>query len=549
VCMIMKTCRCESVKYSKGFALGAILAAIAVLFSAGGVQASSYTNIASGSWTDSSKWNTSGIGISGSATIIVFNPSTTDNSTNNNVGAFSLNQLRVVPNQIVNLYSSGGSSLSFENSGAMITNAGTSALTLNTPITLATDMKVGSSATASGTITMNNSITGTGNMLFATPGAAITCASVNNSGSIIHRSGGNGVALNITTVGSNVTNVTLYARAPLNITTLTMNASGTSLIHNESISANLTVNNTTGTGNLTLKHNGTYNVASNKILLPTSVNHTGAITNSGTGTGNVEISGIIGPNVTSVVQDSATSTLVLLGVNTFSCGVTIKAGKAWLKGEITPGGTGTVRLGDTGGSSSATLQIFNVDKTLSNPIVLGATSGTLIIESNHGNSITGGVTGANNLTVKQGGAYTCTFKTGSLNFSGALTNAGSAGSVTISSVIGTNVTAVVQNSTSSRLILSGTNTYTGTTTVRLGTLETQSNKCLNAASSVVIASGAKMKLNFPGTNTIQTLKLGSIDMAKGVYGSSALSPEYFEVGTGALNVLTGPPNGTLISFH
>ena len=546
----MNTRDCVKMNCGKGFARVAAMAVMAVLFTAGAAQASSYTNIASGSWTDSATWNTSGIGISASDTIIVFNPTATDNSTNDNAGAFSLNQLRIVPNQIVNLYSSGDSSLSFENSGAMITNAGNSALTLNTPITLAADLKVGSSSTAAGIITINNSIAGTGNMVFASPGAAITCASVNNSGSIIHRSGGNGLALNLTTVGSNVTNVTLYARAPLTITTLAVNSNGTSLNHNESISGNLTVTNTTGTGNLTLKHNGTYNAAVNKILLTGSVNHTGAITNSGTGTGNVEINGNIGANVTAVVQDSANSLLVLNGANTFSGGVTIKAGKAWLKSDPTPGGSGTVRLGDTGGSSSATLQIFNVAKTLANPIVLGTTSGTLSIESGFASSITGGVTGTNNLTVKQGGANTLTFKTGSLNFSGALINAGSAGSVVSSSVIGSNVTAVVQNSTSSTLILSGTNFYTGTTTVSLGTLETKNKNCLSADSSVVIASGGpKMYLNFTGTNTITSLKLGSSNMAKGVYGASALSPEYFTVGgTGALNVLKGPANGTCIRF-
>ena len=463
----MNTRSFAKTKYNKGFACGVAMAAMAALFTASTAQAASYTNIATGNWTDGTKWSTSGAGVSASDTIIVFNPTTIDNSTNNNAGAFSLNQLRVVPNFAVNLYSSGDSYLSFANAGAMITNAGTSALTINSPITLTTDLKIGSSA--SGTITISSNITGTANLLLCVP-SAITCASVNNSGSIIHGSGGSAVALTLTTVGANVTNVTLNARSLVNIGTLNVNSSGTSLINNDGIGGIITLTSSTGTGSLSLMQNGNYNAAGNKIQLLGSVNHTGAITNLGTGTAVVQIDGIIGPNVTAVVQNSDNSQLVLNGVNTFSCGVTIKAGSVWLKNGTTPGGSGNIFLGVTGDSSSAMVQLFNAAGTLANPIVLGATSGSLTIQSGFGSTISGGVTGANNLTVKQGGANTLTFSTASLNFSGALTNAGTAGSVTISSVIGPLVTAVVQNSAASPMTLSGANTYTGPTAILAGTL-------------------------------------------------------------------------------
>ena len=91
---------------------------------------------------------------------------------------------------------------------------------------------------------------------------------------------------------------------------------------------------------------------------------------------------------------------------------------------------------------------------------------------------------------------------------------------------------------SGTLTLNGTNTYTGSTIISNGTL-TVSTACLCGTSSVAIASGARMGLNFTGSNTINTLSLGGTAMPRGVYGASAAGASYFS-GTGTLNVTNGP---------
>jgi autotransporter-associated beta strand protein len=124
-------------------------------------QAANYTNNASGAWSAAGSWSGSA-GASAPAAVIVFNPSATDNSTNDNGGAFLLNQMWVAPNQTVNLYESGGSSLLFTNTGStmpVITNADAGTLMLNTAITMGTNLTIGV-GNANGTITIDRNLTG-----------------------------------------------------------------------------------------------------------------------------------------------------------------------------------------------------------------------------------------------------------------------------------------------------------------------------------------------------------------------------------------------------
>jgi autotransporter-associated beta strand protein len=86
----------------------------------------------------------------------------------------------------------------------------------------------------------------------------------------------------------------------------------------------------------------------------------------------------------------------------------------------------------------------------------------------------GGITGTGNVLLNNLGLddNTITLTTGAVNHTGSLTLQGTAtGDTTIGSNIGANVTGVTQNSATSRLILSGTNTYTGATTISAGTLQ------------------------------------------------------------------------------
>ena len=80
----------------------------------------------------------------------------------------------------------------------------------------------------------------------------------------------------------------------------------------------------TGTGNVVLDNKGlaanVFNITNNPI------NHAGSLTLQGTATGNCNIGAVIGANVTGVLQNSATSTMVLSGANTYACNLTVNAG-------------------------------------------------------------------------------------------------------------------------------------------------------------------------------------------------------------------------------
>ncbi|MBM4011557.1 MAG: hypothetical protein FJ286_09280 [Planctomycetes bacterium] len=73
----------------------------------------------------------------------------------------------------------------------------------------------------------------------------------------------------------------------------------------------------TGTNDLTIENQAEGGNADDKLVFSTgAINPSGTIEHVGTGSGDVVINSVIGPNVTGVFQDSATSRLVLNGVNT-----------------------------------------------------------------------------------------------------------------------------------------------------------------------------------------------------------------------------------------
>jgi len=82
--------------------------------------------------------------------------------------------------------------------------------------------------------------------------------------------------------------------------------------------------------------------------------------------------------------------------------------------------------------------------------------------------------------------------------------------------------------------------YTGDTTIDAGVLQVM-HAYLDDASNVSIGSGAKMHLNFAGTDTITGLTLGGVAQAPGLYNSGTTGT-YF-TGTGTLQV-TGSPGPT-----
>jgi|GEM_PF-1660416 len=304
-----------------------------------------------------------------------------------------------------------------------------------------------------------------------------------------------------------------------------------------------------------LADNLTINNNSDTTLSITTGGITGAysITNQGSGVGGVSIgSGVIALGVTGVFQDSATSSLTLSGTNTFNTGVTIKKGTVIANNNAALG-TATTLLGDTSGSADATLLIGSF--TVANNITVQAgSSGTLTLGTNGGaaarptgnivlnndltvavtdggssgrstgayfNHATGSISGTGDLNINVSGNLSTSNNTNqpqmdSLSLAGAITTTGDINNVGTGSgkaaITGNinNASSLNQNSATSLLSLSGTNTYSGATNVTAGVLRISANSALSAnSSSVNVSSGGTLQLQNGGTalNAGQTLNI------------------------------------------
>jgi len=231
---------------------------------------------------------------------------------------------------------------------------------------------------------------------------------------------------------------------------------GDSLIFDATgVAARPTANNdlTLGTsfGSITISAAG-YTITGNSVSLTTGL----TADTYGTGTSTVSLK--IGGTGAVTMSGTDTAILALSGANTFSGGITVKsgtvnAGKDQNSGTAT--GTGTITIGDTSGSANATFRMSVSNSVITNPIVLSSgTTGTLTIGNIVGvsGSFTGGVTGTHDLVLDWLTSSTCRFATAAINNIGTITSVGTGtASVEISGGIGSNVTAVIQNSTTSIL--------------------------------------------------------------------------------------------------
>lgn len=88
------------------------------------------------------------------------------------------------------------------------------------------------------------------------------------------------------------------------------------------------------------------------------------------------------------------------------------------------------------------------------------------------------------------------------------------------------------------LTLTAVNSYTGDTSVTAGTLRLgngSSNSNLADATNVLLGAGAKLHLDFNGTDTVNALSVGGVAKPPGVYSSSNSA---FIIGPGTLTVLS-----------
>ncbi len=141
---------------------------------------------------------------------------------------------------------------------------------------------------------------------------------------------------------------------------------------------------------------------------------------------------------------------------------------------------GTLALGGSGvsGSGLFVTSADNAATTIASALTLNVGAVSLQNAGTGVLSFTGGITGAQALILNNNGATAngITISTGSLNNGGTVTNFGTgAGLTLISSVIGTSVLGVVQNSATSQLTLSNAaNTFTSAVTITQGQLNATS---------------------------------------------------------------------------
>ena len=122
------------------------------------------------------------------------------------------------------------------------------------------------------------------------------------------------------------------------------------------------------------------------------------------------------------------------------------------------------------------------------PITVNSGGTTLAINGGGVFLVTSGTTlNGNPLPIQNNTAINNAVSVAGINNTGTVTNAGTGGGYTAwnPGVVGTNITAVLQNSVTSALVLNGAQTYTAPTTVQLGTLVVNGS----LASAVTVQSG------------------------------------------------------------
>ena len=274
------------------------------------------------------------------------------------------------------------------------------------------------------------------------------------------------------------------------------------------------------------------------VMVSNDLNLGATTTFAGSGNGTVTVSGLVSGEGELIKNTPGELMIYGLVPNIYSGGTTVNNGTlevgAIIQGEsrevINPLGTGTVVLN---GSSNLALQRVSASNTL---VING---GTISSDNGWGATWSGPIT--LNTTLDCNAANR-------LNLSGAISGTG----------------GLLKNG-GNTLILAGSHSYSGNTTVTAGTLQLNSGNAGNNRSTLTIAaSGATLNLNFVGTDIVNKLFIGGTQMAAGVYkavGSTAFGTELANLtGTGTVTVdpnattttvasgLSPAPAGTPVSF-
>ncbi len=294
---------------------------------------------------------------------------------------------------------------------------------------------------------------------------AFTIAATSGTANISVTSGAFQDATGAITFAAGSTAATILKLNNSNTTTTTLTLGGT----------------VTGTGTIQLNSSG---ASGSPIILSGPQNQTGSITNVGTASGNTSTTTLastatIGVGITAITQS---------GTNPFTVAAAVPLSATLNTFASTNSGTFTF----TGGFTGAQPLTFNSSSTGAITVSTGAI--------NNGGNVTFNSNGNGNYSV-----------TSAMTNTGTITNSGTGGgTTTISGNIGSNVTNVLQSGANTQLILSGTNTYTGTSTVTGGILDFTTTLAIPGYSTspaaafnrITAAAGTTLILPYGGTNSV-----------------------------------------------
>lgn len=388
--------------------------------------------------------------------------------------------------------------LTYANAIVLATNSSSGALTIQNSGATTSAVAYSGGVTGTNNLVIANNAGTSGTMTFSTN-------AINNAGTVTSTGTSTGTTTISGGIGSNVTGVIQNsATSALTVSgALTVNAGGTTLANSSGGKA-LTVSGAIGgTGDLILQNNS---ALASGVTLSGGVNHTGAIINSGSGAvtpaivgttnlsydRSVLISGVIGSNVTTVTQNSATSSMELSAANTFTGGSRVFAG-ALILGNATAAGAADILLGDTSGAADASLLVRGAAGTITianNIVVQAGSSGTATL-----GAAAGGSGGGSNVPVFSG----------SVTLNKDVTLSPFNGNLTITGAIGGTGGIIVSNfgqfaSTSGQAYGVGggnvnlskadlANTFSGDVRIRSGSLTLTGSATANASLNGLLGTG------------------------------------------------------------
>jgi fibronectin-binding autotransporter adhesin len=376
---------------------------------------------------------------------------------------FSINSLTILgaAPTILNSVTIGGGNLLTLGSGGLTVNSGAAAVTLSTNVALgASQTWTNNSANA---LTVSGVVSGAFDLTKFGTGTLVLSGTNTYSGATTINQG----TLSVASIGNTGANSNLGTNGTINIG-FGANA-GTLLYTGAGETSDKVINLAGTTGGATITQSGT-----GLLKFTSDLTATGAgsktLTLQGSTAGTGEISGAIvdGSGITALTK-TGTGTWTLSGNNTYSGGTTLSAGTLNIN-NASALGTGTFTIGN----------VSTIDNT---------SGGALTLSTNNAQNWNANFTftGTNNLNLG----------TGAVTLGANRTVTVSANTLTVGGAISGAFT--LTKAGAGTLTLSGTNTYSGLTTVSAGALTITNSSALGStAAGTTVSSGAVLQLDGSG---------------------------------------------------